>query len=210
MLDEVPEVLEHILQLRQPVLALPEPTGVPVGGVKDPHQRFIRANGSGPRVAAATSLARVAQEGNGNRSRIAIGISGCATIIEPGRRSVARTRPTSTEKAVLVPLGLGCIQPADHLERGVRDDPALNLTCGLLRAEQRDTQRTTAFGDIEKQAVERAPPFARRVLVQLVKDDEHERSRAALLLLLVHHSLQAERRPRTTGRWRAANGCRRR
>ena len=103
------------------------------------HQRFIRANGIGSgRVGAPPRCRRVAHDGNGNRSRIAIGNLRLRDDhrARPEERRAHAADPA--EEAVLAALGLGRVQPADHLERGVRDDPPLDFARGLLRAEQRD------------------------------------------------------------------------
>jgi len=119
---------------------------------------------------------------------MAIGISGWATIIEPGLRSVARTRPTFVRK----PYSLRSDSATSSLPTtfsAAADNTALDLARGLLRAKQRDAERSASLCDIQQQAVQRAPAFARRVLVQLVEHHEHERPGASLLLFLIHHSL---------------------
>jgi hypothetical protein len=70
------------------------------------------ANGSAV-AAAATSLGRVAQAGNGNCTSSGIGISGCETITEPGLRIPARLRSHWWEKAVFMVLGLRQIETAN-------------------------------------------------------------------------------------------------
>src|SRR5262249_11731069 len=98
-LDEVGQVPEHGLQLRQSIDVLPVPPGVPIAGVDDAHApAYTRAKGSRACMSAAASLWRVAQAGNGKRSRIEVGMSGCATIMLPGWSMVARRRATLVRK----------------------------------------------------------------------------------------------------------------
>ena len=74
---------------------------VPVAGVQEAHGQPKPSNGSSGSSAedtVAASLARVAQEGNGNWVTSGIGSSGCERIIVPGFRIVARCRWTVGRK----------------------------------------------------------------------------------------------------------------
>ena len=79
------------------------------------------------------------------------------------------------QEAVLAALSFGGVEAADDAVRGVGDDAALDLAGGLLGADQDDAEAAAALGDVEDDLLDRAPAVARRVLVQLVEDDEDER-----------------------------------
>ena len=130
----------------------------------------------------ADSDSRVAHAGNGNSTASGTGISGCETNIVPGLARVARMRCDGRQEPVLRTPRLGRVQPADHLDRRVGDDPPLHLGRRLLRADEDDAQRTTALGDVEQHLLDRARPLARRVLVQLVDHREQQPARARRLL----------------------------
>ncbi len=113
-------------------------------------------NGSASAGAAASS-ARVAHAGNGNRICSGTGMCGCCRIIDPGLR-IDRAGPGHRgQEPVLASLGLRGVEPPHHAERGVGDDPALDLARGLLRADQDHPERSTALGDVEQDLLDRAP-----------------------------------------------------
>ena len=88
-----------------------------------------------------------------------------------------------SENAETVSFGFRGVKPARDPDRAVRQDAPLNFAGGLLRPDQDDPQRPASFGDVEQDLLDRAVAFTRRVLVQLVEDDKHQRPRGALALL---------------------------
>src|SRR5262249_24843292 len=58
------------------------------------------------------------------------------------------------------------------------------------RAHEHDAEAASALGDVEQDLLDRPGPFARRVLVELVEHDEHERPRRPEPLLLLEHALE--------------------
>ena len=89
------------------------------------------------------------------------------------------------KESVLLAGGLGGVEPAHHPDRAVGDDAALNLAGGLLGSDQDHPEAATALGDIEQDLLDRAIPFPRRVLVELVEHQEEKLGRlpGALLVL---------------------------
>jgi hypothetical protein len=82
--------------------------------------------------------------------------------------------------AALGPFGFGGVEPAGDADRAVGHDPPLHLAGRLLSPDQDHPERPAAFGDIQQELLDRAVPLARRVLVQLIQHDEHQRPRGAL------------------------------
>jgi hypothetical protein len=98
---------------------------------------------------------------------------------------------------VLGPFGLGGIEPAGDADRAVGHDAPLHLAGRLLGPDQDHAQRPAALGDIQQELLDRAVALARRVLVQLVQHDEHQRARGALPFLARELAAQrdADREP---------------
>src|SRR5205823_772520 len=74
------------------------------------------------------------------------------------------------EEAIFRALGLGTVQPPNHPDRRIRDDPTFHFAGGLLSADEDDAQAAATFGDVEQYLLDRAPPLTRRVLVELIED----------------------------------------
>src|SRR5262249_26075435 len=93
-------LLERGRVLVHPRAAAERLADVPVRGVKEAHQasRKPRKTSSSAPAGPRASLLRVAQAGNGKRTRSGVGISGCWTIIVPGFRTPARPRPAALRK----------------------------------------------------------------------------------------------------------------
>ncbi len=87
------------------------------------------------------------------------------------------------QEAVLGPLGLGRIEAPGDPDGAVGQDPPLDLRRGLLRPDQDDAERPAALCDVEQDLLDRAVALARRVFVELIEDDEHQRPRGALAFL---------------------------
>ena len=184
-------LLEGLGVLVHPRAAAQRLADVPVGGVEEAHLTPPGSRRRGrPAAVAATSLLRVAQAGNGKRTRSGVGISGCRTIMVPGLRMPARPRPAAVRKPYSGRSASAASRRPDHPQRGVRHDPALDLGGRLLRADEHDAEAAAALGDVEEHLLDRAAPLARGVLVELVEDDEDEGPRGAERLLLLEHALE--------------------
>ena len=131
-----------------------------------------------------------------------------------GRRSSSRAaaawraRGRPGEEAVLAALGLGGIEPADHLQRRVADDRGARLR---WRSAARRTARRRASGRARRcRAARRAagssPRAARTCSARRARRTPAAASRPAAPS--GPSSASAARRPRTAARWRAASGCR--
>ncbi len=79
----------------------------------------------------------------------------------------------SRQVAVLGPLGLGGVEPADYPDSGVAYHPPLDLAGRLLGANENDPQRAAALGDVKQDVFDGALALARGVLVELVEHHEY-------------------------------------
>lgn len=188
VLDKVAEMRQHGFEFIEPVDPFPQSAGMPIAGMDDQHAS-LRDTGERIRssTAAAASRWRVPQAGNGKRSRIGVGISGCATIIVPGCSNVARSRATRvrsrTRCAQLRRRRAGRLPSARRWRR-----PGARLRWLSAARRTGTCQQPAALGNVEQHVADRARSLARRVFVQLVSTIKTNGRPARFFLL--HHPLQ--------------------
>ena len=89
------------------------------------------------------------------------------------------------QEAVFAAGCLGGVEAADHADGRVGDDAPFDFARRLLRADKDDAERSAALGDVQQDLLDRARPFTRGVLVELVEHDEQQRPCGARTFLVV-------------------------
>ena len=120
-----------------------------------------RSRDRGPAAGRRAPTAGSPTPGTGTRRRAAPGSRAASTNIVPGLAIVARCRCAAGRKPYSGALRLGRVEPARDADRRVRDDAALDLARGLLRADEDDAERAAALGDVEQDLLDRRVALAR-------------------------------------------------
>ena len=144
-----------------------------------------KANGSmspGSASAATASSLAVAKGGNGIRIGMGAGITGWCRTMDPGMKSVARSRISAGRKRY-ASRSPASRRPTIFTE-GVADHRRVDTPGVLLGTEEDHTHGAAPFGDVDEELLQGAAPMVGTELVQLVEHHQPQRFPAAFLLLL--------------------------